>query len=141
MPGPPFLLQIVDAEGVVVKLPAGGALEADLLATCVDTILAHGATTPEASCQAALKSGLAAAVDHCVDTIVARGVGFWRTEAHVAADIRAGLHEALREELLVQLRLKLPLEQSFATPEMRTILREGLRVALQRLKDQTRSVV
>ncbi len=36
-----------------------------------------------------------ALIESCVSAIVARGVGVGRTSAHVAADIRAGIAEAL----------------------------------------------
>lgn len=62
-----FLLQIVDATEpyAVVRLPAGGALERDLVQTCVEAI-------------------------------VAKGVGFGKTEAHVRRAIDEGMTDAIR---------------------------------------------
>lgn len=65
MGDPLFLLQIVDQQGRVVRLPGGGALERDLIAACTESI-------------------------------VARGVGFGRSEAHVRQAIRDGMTEAIR---------------------------------------------
>ena len=65
MADPVFLLQIVDRQGQVVRLPAGGQLERDF-------------------------------VEACTDAIVARGVGFWRTEAHVRDAITDGIAAAIR---------------------------------------------
>jgi len=36
-------------------------------------------------------------IGECADAILQRGVGFWRTEAHVRADIEAGITEVIRE--------------------------------------------
>lgn len=62
---PLFLLQIVDRQGAVVRLPGGGRLERDL-------------------------------VDACTRVIVSKGVGVFRTEAHVREAIREGMTEAIR---------------------------------------------
>ena len=82
MEGPLFLLQIVDAEtGMVVRLPAGGVLEQDLVSALTAALMARSVRVDEeviAACQAA---------------IVARGVGLFRTEAHVRGDIEAGLRD------------------------------------------------
>ena len=85
MPQPSFLLQIVHADtGRVVTLPAGGALERDLIAACTAAILAE-------------RDGLARdVVDACVAAILAKGVGFFRSSTHVEADVRAGLAETLQ---------------------------------------------
>lgn len=67
MSNPLFLLQIVEASAphVVVRLPAGGRLERDL-------------------------------VEACTRAIVSKGVGFFRTEAHVRQAIAEGITEAIR---------------------------------------------
>jgi hypothetical protein len=36
-------------------------------------------------------------IETCVRTITARGVGIFRTQAHVEAAIREGIHEAIQE--------------------------------------------
>ncbi len=78
---PMFRLQIVDREGVVARLPGGGLLERALVESfaqaIVDTLRAADGDLTEAAVRA----------------IVAKGVGVFRTEAHVAEDIRAGLAE------------------------------------------------
>lgn len=61
-----FLLQIAFPDGAVVQLPAGGALERDLVATCTAAI-------------------------------VGKGVGWFKSEAHVRAAISAGISEALTD--------------------------------------------
>lgn len=83
---PRFLLQIVDTEGRVVQLPGGGLLERDLIAACTAAILQHRGQIADTLIEAA------------VDAIVAKGVGLFTTEAHVADDIRAGLTEILTTE-------------------------------------------
>lgn len=67
MSHPIFLLQIVDAQPPhdVVRLPGGGALEADL-------------------------------IEVCAAAIVKRGVGMFRTEAHVRQAVTEGMTEAIR---------------------------------------------
>jgi hypothetical protein len=76
---PVFLLQIVDATSPweVVRIPAGGTLERDLTSAIAREILQVSGP--------ALR-------DHVRDAILARGVGLFRTEAHVSADIDAALH-------------------------------------------------
>jgi hypothetical protein len=59
-----MLLQIVYPDGTVVRLPAGGPLEAEM-------------------------------VDLLTRTIMAKGVGLFRSEAHVEQDIRSGIRDAL----------------------------------------------
>lgn len=34
-------------------------------------------------------------IDDCVTRILAKGVGFFRTEAHVSTDVRAAIEEAI----------------------------------------------
>lgn len=63
---PVFMLQIAFPSGEVVQLPAGGALERDLIAVCTDAI-------------------------------VAKGVGFFVSEAQVRKAIAAGFAEALTD--------------------------------------------
>lgn len=35
-------------------------------------------------------------IDDCVNRILAKGVGFWRTEKHVSQDIRDGIEQAIQ---------------------------------------------
>lgn len=63
---PLFLLQIVDASRRVVACVPGGG---------------------------ELETDL---IEHCVRTILAKGVGIGRTSAHVEQDIRDGIREALQ---------------------------------------------
>lgn len=72
-----FLLQIVGANPphAVVRLPAGGKLELDFIAS--------GA--------AAAAAQVAQLTDAFVGDVIARGVGLGRTEAHVEAQVRAAL--------------------------------------------------
>ena len=73
-----YWLQIVDKDGVVAKLPGGGSLERDLIAEVTQRIV---------------KAQVPMDVEATVARIVAKGVGFLKTEAQVAAAIRSGLAE------------------------------------------------
>lgn len=121
---PLFKLQIVDRDGCVVQLPAGGSLEADLIATCTAAVLARG--MEDALGGPALQRAFLAAA---VDAILIKGVGLWKTEAHVKRDIEAGLSETLTRFLLLTERAVGP------------IVANGLQDAIQRLKSETRRVV
>lgn len=72
-----FLLQVVGSNSPhpVVRLPGGGALERDLIADGAD----------------AASAAIAKLTDAFVGDVIARGVGFGRTEAHVEGDLRAAL--------------------------------------------------
>ena len=63
---PRFLLQIVDADAphAVVRLPAGGALERDLVEACTAAIVAKGVGVlkTEAHVREAIRSGLTEAL-------------------------------------------------------------------------------
>lgn len=61
---PMFWLQIVDKNGVVAKLPGGGALEAEI-------------------------------IDLIANTVIAKGVGFMKTQTEVERKIREGTQEAI----------------------------------------------
>ncbi len=76
-----FQLQIVDREGVVARLPGGGPLERALVEAFTTAIVDR------------LKAANGPLTNDAVAAIVSKGVGLFRTEAHVAADIRAGLSE------------------------------------------------
>lgn len=134
---PAFWLQIVDKSGAVVRLPGGGALEADLIRLCTDAILTHGAGKLQAACTSAFRAGLDTAIDRCVDAIVAKGVGFGKTSAHVADDVRAGLRDVLGQEVLLTRQVTHVIDEAYSADELRTLIAEGLRQALQSLKDRT----
>lgn len=72
---PAFKLQIVTPEGVPLTFAAGGNFERAL----VEDIVA----------------ALTASIPALQGAIVARGVGFMKTQSHVAADIEAALQEVL----------------------------------------------
>ena len=60
-----FLLQIVDVRtGDVVQLPAGGALERDLIQSCTDAIVARGVGLfrTEAQVRQAIQDGMTEAI-------------------------------------------------------------------------------
>lgn len=64
MSNPVFYLQIVNRNGIVVNLPGGGPLEADL----IELIIMH---------------------------VVAKGVGFWKTEKQVTQALKDGIKDAI----------------------------------------------
>ena len=138
---PLFKLQIVDHEGVVVKLPGGGQLEADLVTMCVDGILTAGAAEIEAACATTFAHGFSAGLDRCVAAITARRIGLWRTEAQVQQAVRDGLREALGETLLLRVQIRQRIDGSWGSTDVRDVVTRGLKAAVQRLKDQTRAVV
>lgn len=72
---PVFKLQVVTPEGEAITFSAGGNFERALVEDIVEALTA---SIP------ALKAA-----------IVARGVGFTKTQAHVATDIEAALQEVL----------------------------------------------
>lgn len=133
-PEPRFLLQVVDGQGVVVQLPAGGSLEADLLETITDAIAARGLGSAELTIGLALQEGVEAVITACVDAIVARGVGIGRTEAHVAQDVRDGLRDVLRVDIFAKRTL------AWNSPDARKAIRLGLQDAVLALKARTRDV-
>ena len=119
-----FNLQIVDGQGVVVTLPGGGQLEADLIATCTKAILARGMADVLGG------PGLQRAfLRAATDGILAKGVGLFTTQAHVKRDIEAGLNETLTAFLFMIERDTAP------------VVADGLKDAIQALKSQTRRVV
>lgn len=86
MSDPVFLLQIADGNGAVAQLPAGGALEVDLIAifrAAISEDLAKVGVTHQQQ------------IDRLTEAIIAKGVGFFRTEAHVEQDIREALSEVV----------------------------------------------
>ena len=86
---PVFLLQIVSSlyPHDVVRLPAGGVLERDLIDLITSHMLSKGVTD-------ALVQDLS---DELLQNILKRGVGFWRTEDHVRRAIIAGVQESFDE--------------------------------------------
>lgn len=132
---PIFKLQIVDTQGVVVQLPAGGALEADLIERCTSAIAARGLGSAELAISLALQQGVADTIDQCVAAIVTRGVGVGRTEAHVAQAIRDGLRDVLSVDIFAKRQL------SWTSPDATKAIRLGLKDAFTDLKAQTRAVV
>jgi len=118
---PVFFLQIADAQGVVVRLPAGGSLEADLADLITDACVGVGVQDWMGGAELQ-RQFLAAATE----AILAKGVGVFRTQAHVKADIEAGLAETATR-FLTQL-----------DTDVRPIIREGVEMAITRLKRQAR---
>ena len=119
MSEPRFLLQIVETEtGAVVQMPAGGPLELDLVRALAQALGTRGVR---------LDQDLVAA---CRAAILARGVGLFRTQAHVAADIDAGLYEVFARVHAGSLPIAAP-----------AALEASVRAVLSRLKKQLRSVV
>ena len=60
MPEPMFLLQIVYPDGTVVRFPAGGSLESNLIASCVSHIQMRptGLLRTEAQVATAITAGI-----------------------------------------------------------------------------------
>lgn len=83
---PAFLLQIVGPDGVLARFPAGtkAGLERPLIEACTQAIVTQLVT-----------DGLQA----CVEAIVAKGVGYFKSEAQVEQAIRDGLSETLDARL------------------------------------------
>ena len=106
---PLFLLQIVenDSNRKVVSMPAGGALETELVDLCAQTV------------RDSLKDVL---VPRCIEAIMSRKVGMFRTKAQV--------EQAVREEL-----------QTIVPFEVSKGIREGLKKVLWDMKTQTKFVV
>ena len=116
---PLFLLQIVDAEdGTVIRLPAGGTLELNLVTALATAFITRSVRLDRdviASAQSA---------------IVKRGVGLFRTEAHVRTAIEEGMREVLG------------LVQAGAVPiEEKAAIEASVRDVLSVLKKQTRGAV
>lgn len=118
---PVFFLQIADERGAVVRLPAGGALEEDLVLAFTHAVVQQGVQDflggPELQRRF---------VEAATGAIVARGVGLWRTTAHVTADIEAGLQQVLTE-FLMQI-----------DTDVRPLLREGISRAIAEFKRRAR---
>jgi hypothetical protein len=82
-----YLVQIVDRETQeVVQMEPGLQVEMEFLDDCVQKILGKGFQE--------ISTAQADLLEACTAAILKRGVGLWRTEAHVAQDIRDGLREA-----------------------------------------------
>lgn len=116
MSRPPHLfLQIVDDSGVVAKLPAGGSLELDLITHFSEAIL-----------EELDRAGVSHAtqVDHLVEPILRKGVGFFKTQAKVERAIRNGLLEATsstKSNLSIERAIKNALEGAIKSLKDKTI--------------------
>ena len=86
-----FRLQITDEDGHVIRVPAGGTLEADLRKVLADALV-KGAILDVVGTAAAQQK----LIDLAKGAIVAQGVGLFRSEAQVTSAIDVGLREALR---------------------------------------------
>lgn len=83
-----FLMQIIDKQsGEVVNFPPGQSVEKDFVSEVVNAISTYVDFSVPVTSQEF--------VDKCVAAIVARGVGFTKTEAHVTEDITNGIREVL----------------------------------------------
>ena len=87
-----YYLQIVDETGEVVRFRAGGPVELDLCQALTAALVNEtvAGTLGPAVAQRRL-------IDLAKQAILAQGVGFWRTEAHVTQAIEVGLRAALVE--------------------------------------------
>lgn len=132
-----LLLQIVDGHGTVLRLPGGGALEADLIATITDAILGNASSTFFDALGAGLKGDL---VDAATAAIVAKGVGVFKTEAQVTAAITDGLSDVIDQHVRAQ-RTTLAMNTYVTHGELRQTIRDGIKAAIQALKDDTRFIV
>lgn len=135
MPKFPLKLQIVDSEGVVLELPGGGPLEADLIQACTDAVLARGVGSLPLTLTLAVSRGVNDVIARCTAAIVARGVGLGRTSRHVAQDVQDGLREILTGDIMSAQHL------SWESREAEEAISLGLRDAVQALKERTRQVV
>jgi hypothetical protein len=136
-----FYLQIVDADGRVVQLPAGGSLERDFIQLCTDAILASGAAQIEAACTAALRQALDTAIEECVTAISAHGIGFFKSAPTVQEAIRQGLRATLNREMFVRVVVTQTAAQTLGSTNAAELIREGIRQAMQTLKDRSREAV
>lgn len=83
---PSLLLQIVDENGVVVRFPAGGDLEVDIIRHFRDAVIANLA-----------KVGVShtSQVDAITRVIAKRNVGLFKSQKKVEASIKEGLSEVI----------------------------------------------
>lgn len=132
-----LLVQIVNAKGTVARLPGGSPLETDLIQTITDEIMRRSASTFFEALGAGLKSDL---VDAATEAIAQKGVGFFKTEAQVRAAITTGLADVLDLAVRAQ-RTKQALNTYVTHGELRQAIEDGVRAAIQGLKDQTKYVV
>lgn len=86
MPKPHLFLQIVDENGSVARLPAGGALEEELI---------HHFKTAIVEELAKVGVSHATQVNALADPILKKGVGFFKTQKKVEKAIRTGLLEVV----------------------------------------------
>lgn len=121
---PVFFLQIADERGAVVHLPAGGALERDLVQTFTDAVVQQGVQQFLGGRELQQRF-----LREATEAICAKGVGFWRTESHVRADIEAGLSETLTRFLML------------IDADVRPLMRQGITQAVAQVKRQARSAV
>jgi tRNA G26 N,N-dimethylase Trm1 len=125
MAEPVFLLQIVDRDGQVVRLAAGGKLELDLVETIVSPAIAHAIGELWSGPEARQRF-----LDAISERLAEKPIGVFRTKAQV---LRA-VHEAL-VETLASYGID-PVAQS-----MTHLLTQSLQTALRQLKRASRAAV
>jgi tRNA G26 N,N-dimethylase Trm1 len=125
MAEPVFLLQIVDRDGQVVRLAAGGKLELDLVETIVSPAVAHAIGELWSGPEARQRF-----LDAISERLAEKPIGVFRTKAQV---LRA-VHEAL-VETLAGYGID-PVAQN-----MTHLLTQSLQTALRQLKRASRAAV
>lgn len=115
---PSLLLQIVDENGVVARLHAGGELEVDLIEHFKAAVVAQLS-----------KVGVshASQIDALAASITKRNVGFFKTQKKVEASIKSGL-----SEIISSIDTDLNIEQA---------IQDAIKGAIKTLKDKTIHVV
>lgn len=77
-----YLMQIMDRKtNTAVQWEPGRTVECDFVEECARQIASHDE----------------ALTDQIVRTAIRRGIGFWRTEAHVEDDLRIAIAQTLRD--------------------------------------------
>jgi len=138
---PVFRLQIVDHEGIVVNMAGGGPVEADLVQHIIESVLAHGQRVLIQACLQAIRHGKGDMVEAVVVAATRRGIGALRGQAHTQQAIRDALEEAWRSDIRVENLVAMSEEDAWALdPLIRGVVGEGVRVAIQDVKDRSREV-
>jgi len=119
-----YRLQVVDESGVVVVLPAGGALEVALVERFAEAITARGVATLIGDALSRQRFR-----DTVVALVLAQGVGLWTTEAKVKQALEASLATVLAAF------------DADTEREISSIVREAVQTVVQGLKRKVVQVV
>jgi hypothetical protein len=130
-------LQIVNNRDAVVHVHGGVPLEREMIATITDSILERASTVFWDALSSGLRDDL---VDGATKTIVAQGVGFFKTRKQVEKAIRSGMAESLDLALRAK-RSQLALPAYVTHGELKRTIEAGIHDAIQTFKDETRFIM